>query len=220
MSAVVWLINQSINQSIDLLTEWYIKFQFIPQLFFPSPVLLQIWAKFFSLAVQASINALLVIYSPNYGILIFACTQVLGAAIYSAIFYRYFWTRLRMQKSPLPANSLPIHSLRDFLPSWSRGPFLPKRLRHLAWSFTKQSFMKEILTDGERYIMSGLQMLTFAEQGIFDVVNNLGSLVARLLFQQVEENAYVFFSKVLPRERDLTSPTKGSVSFLPNPTPI
>lgn len=33
-------------------------------------------------------------------------------------------------------------------------------------------------------------------------MNNLGSLVARLIFQPVEESFYIFFAKVLEREKD------------------
>jgi oligosaccharide translocation protein RFT1 len=35
-------------------------------------------------------------------------------------------------------------------------------------------------------------------------VNNLGSLVARLIFQPIEESFYIFFAKVLEREKGTT----------------
>ena len=35
-------------------------------------------------------------------------------------------------------------------------------------------------------------------------MNNLGSLVARLIFQPIEESFYLFFAKVLEREKDAT----------------
>ncbi|GAV05110.1 hypothetical protein RvY_15287 [Ramazzottius varieornatus] len=155
-------------------------------------------AKFYSLIFQAFLNAVLIIRTPYYGIAIFSTTQILSAILYTSIFYYHFIKLLRTP--PSTPHPLPVHSIRDFLPSHSK-PLLPPRLIPLTWSFTKQSFLKQVLTEGERYVMSGLQMLTFAEQGIYDVVSNLGSLVARLLFQQVEENAYLFFSKVLPREK-------------------
>ncbi|XP_045048130.2 man(5)GlcNAc(2)-PP-dolichol translocation protein RFT1 isoform X3 [Desmodus rotundus] len=74
----------------------------------------------------------------------------------------------------------------------------------LTWSFFKQSFLKQILTEGERYVMTFLNVLNFGDQGIYDVVNNLGSLVARLIFQPIEESFYLFFAKVLEREKDAT----------------
>ena len=39
---------------------------------------------------------------------------------------------------------------------------------------------------------------------MYDIVNNLGSLVARLIFQPIEESFYIFFAKVLEREKDAT----------------
>ena len=35
--------------------------------------------------------------------------------------------------------------------------------------------------------------------GVYDVVNNLGSLVARFIFLPIEENGYLFFSQTLNR---------------------
>lgn len=34
---------------------------------------------------------------------------------------------------------------------------------------------------------------------MYDIVNNLGSLVARFVFSPIEESFYVFFAKVLER---------------------
>lgn len=82
-------------------------------------------------------------------------------------------------------------------------PLLDWRLARLTWSFSKQSFLKQILTEGERYVMTFLNVLSFGEQGVYDIVNNLGSMVARFLFLPIEESFYVFFAKVLQRGRDV-----------------
>jgi len=42
-------------------------------------------------------------------------------------------------------------------------------------------------------------ILTFSEQGVYDVINNLGSLAARFIFMPIEETYYTYFSKVLTR---------------------
>lgn len=39
----------------------------------------------------------------------------------------------------------------------------------------------------------------FFFKGVYDIVNNLGSLVARFIFLPIEESFYVFFAKVLER---------------------
>ena len=78
-------------------------------------------------------------------------------------------------------------------------------LARLTWSFFKQSFLKQLLTEGERYVMTFLSVLSFGDQGVYDIVNNLGSMVARFLFLPIEESFYVFFSKVLRRGGDARS---------------
>jgi len=70
----------------------------------------------------------------------------------------------------------------------------------LLWSFLKQGFMKQLLTDGERYVMTFFNTLKFDQQGVYDVVNNLGSLAARFLFKPVETAAYFYFSQLVQRE--------------------
>lgn len=51
--------------------------------------------------------------------------------------------------------------------------------------------------------MTFLNVLSFREQGVYDIVNNLGSMVARFIFLPIEESFYVFFAKVLERGRDV-----------------
>ncbi len=51
--------------------------------------------------------------------------------------------------------------------------------RRVAVSFLGQGVLKQVLTEGERYVMTVLSLLSLAEQGIYDVVSNLGSLAAR-----------------------------------------
>ncbi|XP_032146093.1 protein RFT1 homolog isoform X3 [Sapajus apella] len=96
----------------------------------------------------------------------------------------------------LPHWGLYIFSLAQAFINWKEAK--------LTWSFFKQSFLKQILTEGERYVMTFLNVLNFGDQGVYDIVNNLGSLVARLIFQPIEESFYVFFAKVLEREKDAT----------------
>ena len=49
--------------------------------------------------------------------------------------------------------------------------------------------MKQLLTDCEKYVMTFFNLLTLSEQGIFDVVSNLGSLAARFIFRPAEEQS-------------------------------
>lgn len=51
--------------------------------------------------------------------------------------------------------------------------------------------------------MTFFNVLTFGDQGVYDIVNNLGSMVARFVFLPIEESFYVFFANVLDRGRDV-----------------
>jgi len=72
-------------------------------------------------------------------------------------------------------------------------------MRTVAWSFFKQGILKQLLTEGERYLMTFFDILTFEEQGVYDLVSNLGSLAARFVFLPIEESAYFYFAQTLQR---------------------
>lgn len=74
----------------------------------------------------------------------------------------------------------------------------------LTWSFLKQGVLKQVLTEGERYVMTLFSIMSFNEQGIYDVVNNLGSLAARFLFRPVEDSLYLYFSQSIKRDADVS----------------
>lgn len=48
--------------------------------------------------------------------------------------------------------------------------------------------------------MTVFAVLSFAEQGVYDVVNNLGSMAARFLFLPIEESSYFYFAQMLNRQ--------------------
>ncbi|CDO71927.1 hypothetical protein BN946_scf184940.g74 [Trametes cinnabarina] len=60
---------------------------------------------------------------------------------------------------------------------------------------TGQSLIKHFLTEGDKFLVSRLSPL--ADQGGYAVAANYGSLIARIVFQPIEETARVFFSKTL-----------------------
>lgn len=69
----------------------------------------------------------------------------------------------------------------------------------LVMAFFKQGALKQLLTEGEKYVMSLTNVLTFYEQATFDIVNNLGSLAARFIFRPIEENSYFYFTQTITR---------------------
>lgn len=65
----------------------------------------------------------------------------------------------------------------------------------LAASLTAQSVLKHFLTQGDTMLVSALA--DPAQQGVYALANNYGGLLARLLFQPVEESCRAWFSRVL-----------------------
>jgi oligosaccharide translocation protein RFT1 len=65
----------------------------------------------------------------------------------------------------------------------------------LAGSMMAQSVVKHILTQGDTFLVSLLS--TPDVQGVYALANNYGGLIARLLFQPVEEASRSYFSRLL-----------------------
>ncbi|KAI2467972.1 Rft-1-domain-containing protein [Annulohypoxylon bovei var. microspora] len=78
----------------------------------------------------------------------------------------------------------------------------------LASSLTAQSFVKHILTQGDTFLVSVLS--DPGSQGIYALANNYGGLLARLVFQPIEESSRNYFSKLLSSAKG--SPEKQSVA--------
>ena len=183
--------------SIELLSEqlWVVAQAFV---FLRLKVIIEGIANF----ARCVITLGLVVFLPDLGIISF-CVAQLAFSILSMVFY-YVYFLFFIQSVPKKQDStegdFPLKSIRDFLPQTLPGKSLISwGLARLTWSFFKQSFLKKILTEGERYIMTLFRVLTFSQQGIYDVINNLGSLVARCVFMPIEESYYTFFAHTLVR---------------------
>ncbi|VDP74763.1 unnamed protein product [Echinostoma caproni] len=51
-------------------------------------------------------------------------------------------------------------------------------------------------------MISGFHLISFTDQGIYDLVNNLGSTAARLLFSPMEESCHFVFNQCLVRDME------------------
>ncbi|EGR44322.1 oligosaccharide translocation-like protein, partial [Trichoderma reesei QM6a] len=65
----------------------------------------------------------------------------------------------------------------------------------LAGSMMAQSVVKHLLTQGDTFLISLFS--TPQVQGVYALANNYGSLLARLLFQPVEESSRSYFSRLI-----------------------
>lgn len=79
---------------------------------------------------------------------------------------------------------------------------LPQYIEPELWlltrNFTIQSIEKLVLTEGEKFILVYFNS-NLTDHGVYSIVSNLGSLVARFAFQPLEESSYNEFSLWLGR---------------------
>lgn len=78
-------------------------------------------------------------------------------------------------------------------------------------SFFKQGLLKQLLTEGEKYVMSISSMLSFHQQATYDIINNLGSLAARFVFRPIEENSYFYFTQTIARNIPLAKQPRDKI---------
>eukprot|EP00051_Salpingoeca_urceolata_P029463 m.489991 g.489991 ORF g.489991 m.489991 type:complete len:551 (-) comp27332_c0_seq1:93-1745(-) len=157
-----------------------------------------------AIAVKCVSTAVLLVLVPQWGLLSFVIAQFAHTVALIAAYYGYFaW------EAPRSGDHLPISSVWQVLPQkvGSSWPISTSMLQ-LIQSFLGQTVLKQLLTEGERFVMSFFSVLSFAQQGVYDAIINLGSLAARFLFQPIEENFYTFFAGLLRRG---SPPTKESL---------
>ena len=133
-------------------------------------------------------------------LLSFAFAQVIYSVILFAGFLVYFKREIDQQSSS-KSSTFPFRSLRDAFPrvsSWGVSA-ASKRAGMLVLSFSWQSLEKMLLQESEKIVLKFADSLL--HQGVFSVVSNLGSLVARFLFQPVEEVSFTLFSKLLKSDQ-------------------
>lgn len=97
----------------------------------------------------------------------FAYAQLAYAVACLVCYYGHFWLW------PMPIVSSPL----DLTPHISGDSALDTPTLSLAYSFTKQSFLKHILTEGDRLVLS-LQSSHF-DQGVYGAVTNIGNFFLR-----------------------------------------
>jgi oligosaccharide translocation protein RFT1 len=94
-----------------------------------------------------------------------------------------------------------IQSGSDYLLSLFR-----KSIVSVAATMYVQSIFKVLLSEGDHIIMGFLASL--ADQGAFALVHNYGGLLARLIFQPIEESSRNIFGRLLPTPESQPSQTQ------------
>ncbi|KAI1770594.1 Rft-1-domain-containing protein [Hypoxylon cercidicola] len=149
----------------------------------------------------------------DLGVLPFALGQLAYGLGLLAV-YAWYGTRLAYSEgfSLFPQSSVPSRQEKPGIgrnADYVLGYFFKPTLR-LASSLTAQSFVKHILTQGDTFLVSILS--DPKSQGVYALANNYGSLVARLVFQPVEESSRNYFSKLLSSSSTRGSPNKAAIA--------
>lgn len=156
---------------------------------------LKVAAEGVQLSLRCGIAVLLLIAMPGVGLYGFCAAQLLSSLALVAVYCSAFARELAKKPEHIPATTL-----AELLPGPSAQTTgrwfleLDAGMTGRVIGFWKQSLLKQFLTEGEGYLMTFLGVLSFSEQGVYNIVNNLGSLVARFLFAPIEETFFTYFA--------------------------
>ncbi|KAI9354883.1 Rft protein-domain-containing protein, partial [Zopfochytrium polystomum] len=135
------------------------------------------------------------------GVFAFAWAQLSYGACITWGYVFHTWLSFSFPKPFIPEKRPDIKGFELVLPREITDPstkavsyFAPDSLS-LAWTFAKQGLLKHLLTEGDKIL--SVSLITSAMQGDYALVEKYGSLVARIIFQPIEETGRIYFSKVL-----------------------
>ncbi|NWI05087.1 RFT1 protein, partial [Tichodroma muraria] len=174
-------------------------------------VRLKVIAESLSVVSKCILTVTLVIIYPHWGLYIFSLAQLLYVSVLVMCYVIYFVMFLGSPEAT--KKSFPVARVKALLPSCVEDEtFVNWKEARLTWSFFKQSFLKQILTEGERYVMTFLNVLNFGDQGKCDGITEwLGIKIC-----QTEESFYVFFAKVLERGKTVKDQKQDDVAMAAN----
>lgn len=129
-----------------------------------------------ALFVRSVLNCLLLALFPSLRLVAFCLSEFIYSLLYPILFSstlslipRYLWKLRQLMNAP-DSDALHAHSLHAFCPVFQPVPAGSMRLVLL---FFKQSFLKQLLTEGEKYLLS-FSSVSMHDQGVYEIVNNLG----------------------------------------------
>ena len=174
--------------------------------------------EFFFTLTRAVIMAVAVYVNPESAILAWGWSTLIvsfGIPVINAVFYHRIITHQNalLKKQDVhriedDATLMPFTSISDILPKWTGEYKIHHERRYLMQGFFKQGLLKQILTEGEAYMFTFFNLMSLAEQGVYNVASQFGSLAGRLIFSKVEEAAYFYFSQTVTRGDIIASASK------------
>ena len=138
--------------------------------------------EFFYTLTRAVIMAIVVYFNPESAILAWGWSTLLvsfGIPLINLIFYHNILSHQNnmikkndIQREPDDANLMPFTSLREIFPDWTAEPKLHNERFNLMQGFFKQGLLKQILTEGEAYMFTFFNLMSLAEQGVYNIASN------------------------------------------------
>jgi len=169
--------------------------------------------------IRSIIFVAIIIYDKNLAIAAFGIAQFVSALTIVFGNYGFFHVYIKRLKAHRESvkktdensevepyfehmEDFPFNSAVEMLPCVMRNdePYFNRNLQKLVFSFVKQGVLKQILTEGEKYVMTISPVLSFSQQATYDIVNNMGSLAARFIFRPIEDSCYFYFTQTIARD--------------------
>jgi oligosaccharide translocation protein RFT1 len=157
---------------------------------------INIYIEMFASTIGFSIQAIFIYKNRENALYYYGFGYIIYSLLITLSYYIYFLTRQKEERYRL----FLISSFKDLIIK-PTSPYVDNKLLNETITFFKQGIWMKILTEGERYIMSLFNLVSYKDQGIFDTINNLGSLLPRLIFSTLEESAYAYFQQTLSRTK-------------------
>ncbi|CAF3803158.1 unnamed protein product, partial [Rotaria magnacalcarata] len=159
---------------------------------------INIYVEMFASTVGFTIQAILIYMNRQSALYFYGFGYIIYSLLITSSYYLYFLTRTKEERRRL----FKIASLKDLIIKPTH-PYFDYKLFNETKTFFKQGIWMKLLTEGERYIMSIFNLISYKDQAIFDTINNLGSLLPRLIFSTLEESAYTYFQQTLSRTKTI-----------------
>ncbi|CAF1450278.1 unnamed protein product [Rotaria sordida] len=157
---------------------------------------INIYIEMFASTLGFTIQAILIYNNGESALYYYGFGYIIYSSLIILSYYIYFLSRKKEERIRL----FLISSLKDLIIKPTH-PYTDPKLSNETATFFWQGILMKFLTEGERYIMSLFNLISYKEQAIFDIINNLGSLLPRLIFSTLEESAYAYFQQTLSRPK-------------------
>jgi len=150
------------------------------------------------LVSRSLLYVLAALYAPlNWQIIVFTAAHAFSSLICSTVHWYLWYLDLSNNEKINDMNNKKKNaiSLANLMPKrddlddeW----FDQSQIERLK-AFFDQGFSKQILTEGERFIVTFFNLFDLKSQGLWDSINALGALFPRFIFRPLEEGYFYFF---------------------------